>query len=240
MRIDVLTLYPEVIDTFASVSVIGKGQQSNLLDVRTHNIRDAATDVHRTVDDSPFGGGAGMVMKPEPIFDTIEQVQPPRPIIYLTPAGRPFDQEWAMRLSQGQGFTMLCGRFEGVDERVRTELIDEELSVGDFVLAGGEVAAAAVIEAVGRLVPGVLGNDTSVVDESFGDGLLEYPHYTRPADFRGLQVPKVLLSGDHERVRRWRKAQSLAKTRSVRLDMIAARGGLSDEDRELLAEFGLE
>ncbi len=239
MRIDVLTLYPEVIESFTSVSLIGRACRSNLLDIRTHNIRDAATDPHRTVDDSPFGGGAGMVMKPEPIFETVEQVDPPRPLIYLTPTGRPFDQSRASELAQSNGFTMLCGRFEGVDERVRTELVDEEVSVGDFVLAGGEVAAAAVIEAVGRLVPGVLGNESSMVDESFGDGLLEYPQYTRPASYRGLDVPDVLLSGDHEKVRRWRMAQSLAKTRAVRLDLIAARGGLSDEDVQLLAEFGL-
>lgn len=239
MRIDVLTLYPEVIDSFTTVSLIGRARQSNLLDIRAHNLRDAATDIHRTVDDSPFGGGAGMVMKPEPVFETVEQVDPPRPLIYLTPTGRPFDQTRASELANGDGFTMLCGRFEGVDERVRTELVDEELSVGDFVLAGGEVAAAAVIEAVGRLVPGVLGNESSVIDESFGDGLLEYPQYTRPASYRGLDVPEVLLSGDHEKVRRWRMAQSLAKTRAVRLDLLAARGGLSDEDNKLLAEFGL-
>lgn len=235
-----LTILPEAVEAFASVSLLGKARRDGLLDVRVHDIRESTTDVHGTVDDSPFGGGAGMVLKPEPVFDTVERVDPPHPIIYLTPAGRPFDQGEAARLARGGGFTLLCGRFEGVDQRIRDHLIDEELSIGDYVLAGGEVAAGVVIEAVGRLVPGVLGNRTSVDDESFSDGLLEYPHYTRPADFRGWGVPEVLRSGDHGKVARWRRAWSLRRTIDVRPDLIEARGGLSDEDRSLLASFDLD
>ncbi len=239
MRIDVLTILPDVVEGFASASLLGKAWRDGVLDLRIHDIRDAATDSHRTVDDAPFGGGAGMVLKPEPIFDTVERVDPPRPLIYLSPAGRTFRQGDARRLADGAGFTLLCGRYEGVDERVRQHLVDEELSIGDYVLAGGEVAAAVVLEAVCRLVPGVLGNRESVADESFSSGLLEYPHYTRPADYRGWSVPAVLRSGDHGRVERWRRAQSLYRTASVRPDLLAARGGLTAEDRALLAEFGL-
>ena len=240
MRIDVLTILPEVVEAFASASLLGKARRDGVLDVRIHVIRDAATDVHRSVDDSPFGGGAGMVLKPEPVFDTVERVDPPRPLIYLTPAGRPFDQAEARRLAAGGGFTLLCGRFEGIDERIRDHLVDAELSIGDYVLAGGEVAAAVVLEAVGRLVPGVLGNEDSLADESFSDGLLEYPHYTRPADYRGWVVPDVLRSGDHGLVERWRRAWSLRRTIDVRPDLIAARGGLSDDDRRLLEHFDLD
>jgi tRNA (guanine37-N1)-methyltransferase len=239
VRIDVLTILPEAVEAFASVSLLGKARRDDLLDVRVHDIRDATTDVHGTVDDSPFGGGAGMVLKPEPVFDTVERVAPPRPIVYLTPAGRPFDQAEAARLADLDGFTLLCGRYEGVDQRIRDHLVDEELSIGDYVLAGGEVAAGVVIEAVGRLVPGVLGNQTSVDDESFSDGLLEYPHYTRPARFRDWDVPDVLRSGDHGKVARWRRAWSLRRTIDIRPDLITARGGLSAEDAALLAQFDL-
>lgn len=240
MRIDVLTILPEVVDGFASASLLGKARRDGVLDIRIHDIRDAAVDVHRTVDDAPFGGGAGMVLKPEPVFDTVERVEPPRPLIYLTPAGSTFTQAEAGRLAAGGGFTLLCGRFEGVDQRVRDHLVDEELSIGDYVLAGGEVAAAVVLEAVGRLVPGVLGNRESVEDESFSDGLLEYPHYTRPAEYRGWEIPEVLRSGNHGLVGRWRLAQSLARTIATRPDLIEARGGLSEADRAVLAEFGLD
>lgn len=240
MRIDVLTILPEVVEAFASASLLGKARRDGVLDIRVHDLRDAATDVHRTVDDSPFGGGAGMVIKPEPVFDTVDRVDPPRPIIYLTPAGRPFDQAEARRLAATEGFTLLCGRYEGIDQRIRDHLVDDELSIGDYVLAGGEVAASVLLEAVGRLVPGVLGNQESIEDESFAAGLLEYPHYTRPADYRGWVVPEVLRSGDHGRVARWRRAWSLRRTADVRPDLLAARGGLSDDDRALLAEFELD
>ena len=177
---------------------------------------------------------------PEPLFAAVEAVDPPRPLHYLSPAGRHLDQAFAGELAESGGFSLLCGRYEGIDERVREHLVDGEISVGDVVLAGGEVAALTVIEAAGRLVPGVLGNAGSVVDESFSDGLLEYPHYTRPAEFRGWKVPDVLRSGDHGRVARWRRAQALHRTLIRRPDLVAARGGLAADDLELLAEFGLE
>lgn len=237
MRIDVLTLFPEVIDGYASASILGRAQDASLLDLRTHDIRDATTDVHRTVDAAPFGGGAGMVMKPEPIFDTVEGAQPPRPLFYLSPTGRTFDQAMASELAALDGFSLLCGRYEGVDHRVRDHLVDGEISLGDFVLAGGELAALTVIEAVARLVPGVLGNQASPEDESFADGLLEYPQYTRPATFRSWEVPEVLRSGNHALVADWRRAQSLRTTIARRPDLIEARGGLSAADEKLLARF---
>ncbi len=239
MRIDILTIFPELVQGFASASLLGKARERGLIDVRVHDLRSVATDPHRSVDDAPFGGGAGMVLKPEPIFATVEAVDPPRPLLYLSPAGRTFDQSYANELAATDGFSLLCGRYEGVDERVRQHLVDGELSIGDYVLAGGEVAAAVVLEAVGRLVPGMVGNHESVTDDSFSDGLLEYPHYTRPADFRGWAVPEVLTSGDHGRVARWRRANALARTIDERPDLIERRGGLTDEDRALLAEFDL-
>lgn len=240
MRIDVISIFPDAIEAFASISLIGKAQESGVLDITTHDPREMTSDVHRTVDDSPFGGGAGMVLKPEPIFDLVEQRSLGRPLIYLGPSGRPLTQAVANELAELGGFSLLCGRFEGIDERIREHLIDDEISIGDYVLAGGEVAAAVLIEAVGRLVPGVLGNRDSVGDESFSNGLLEYPHYTRPAAYRGWAVPEVLRSGDHGRVARWRLAQSLRRTLDVRPDLIEDRGGLSEADRTVLAEFGLD
>ena len=238
-RIDIFTILPDLVEAMASASVIGRSRAAGTLDVRVHDLRMATTDRHRSVDDAPFGGGAGMVMMPQPLFDAVEAVKPPRPLFYLSPAGRRFDQATARELASGAGFSMLCGRYEGVDERVCQHLVDDELSVGDVVLAGGEAAALLVLDAVGRCVPGVLANEASAVEESFSDGLLEYPQYTRPARFRGWEVPEVLRSGDHARVARWRRAQSLARTVERRPDLIEARGGLSDEDRELLAAHGL-
>jgi len=239
MRIDVFTIFPEMVASFAGQSLLGRAQERGTLDVRVHDLRDHADGPHRTVDDAPFGGGPGMVLMAEPLFASVEAAHPPRPLLYLTPAGRRFDQAVAHELAATDGFSLLCGRYEGVDERVREHLVDDELSVGDYVLGGGEVAAMVVLEAVGRLVPGVMGNDTSADDESFSDGLLEYPHYTRPAELRGWGVPDVLRSGDHARVARWRRAQALARTRRVRPDLLEARGGLSEDDRRLLAEFDL-
>ena len=181
-----------------------------------------------------------MVLAPDPIFRAVEAVEPPRPLFGLSPAGRRFDQAIAAELAAGDGFSLLCGRYEGVDARVCEHLLDAELSIGDYVLAGGEAAAFVVVEAVTRLVPGVMGNEASVEDESFGGGLLEYPQYTRPADYRGWEVPEVLRSGDHGRIARWRRAQSLARTAAHRPDLVAARGGLDAAERRLLAEFGLE
>jgi tRNA (guanine37-N1)-methyltransferase len=237
LRIDVFTLFPDLIAPWMEASLIGKAAQRGLLDLRVHDLRAGTTDPRRSVDDSPFGGGAGMVLAPEPVFAAVEAIAPPRPLLLLGPGGRRFDQSWAADLAGTSGFSLLCGRYEGVDERVADHLADGELSLGDFVLAGGEAAAVAVIEAVARLVPGVMGNDDSSLDESFGAGLLEYPHYTRPAVFRGWAVPEVLRSGDHARVDRWRRAQALARTWSRRPDLLAARGGLTEEERTLLAEF---
>lgn len=239
MRIDVFTIFPGLVDGFASESLLGRAQQRELVDLRRHDLRDHTDDNHRTVDDPPFGGGAGMVMGPDPIFRAVEAVEPPRPLLLMGPGGRRFDQAKARDLAAGDGFSILCGRYEGIDQRVHDAVVDEEVSIGDYVVGGGEVAALVVIEAVVRLVPGVMGNDTSADDESFGDGLLEYPQYTRPATYRGMTVPEVLLSGDHGKIARWRQAQSLAKTVAVRPDLIEGRGGLTDTERTLLDEFGL-
>ena len=239
LRIDVLTLFPGMVEGYASESILGRASAAGHLDLCAHDLRLATSDVHRTVDDSPFGGGAGMVLMPEPVFAAVEAVEPPRPLILMGPAGRRFDQSVAAELAALDGFSLLCGRYEGVDERIRTGLCDDEISLGDFVLAGGELAALAIIEAVARLRPGVLGNSASPEEESFSDGLLEYPHFTRPADFRGMGVPEVLMSGDHARVARWRRASALARTVLLRPDLILEGGGLSDSDRELLEEFDL-
>jgi tRNA (guanine37-N1)-methyltransferase len=225
-----------MVDGFASQSLLGRARARRLIDVRVQDLRSAASDPHRSVDDPPFGGGAGMVLMPGPLFEAVDEVGPPRPLFLLGPGGRRFDQSVARELAALDGFSLLCGRYEGVDERVREHLVDGEISVGDFVLAGGEVAAMAVLEAVGRLVPGVMGNAGSAEEESFADGLLEYPQYTRPAEYRGWSVPEVLLSGDHARIARWRRAQALARTIDRRPDLVAARGGLSDEERRLLEQ----
>jgi tRNA (guanine37-N1)-methyltransferase len=240
VRIDVFTIFPDLVEGFASQALLGKAQDKGLLDIRTHDLRSETTDPHRTVDDSPFGGGAGMVLMAEPVFAAVEAADPPRPLYLMGPGGRTLDQALARELAAGDGFSLLCGRYEGVDARVVDHLCDGELSIGDYVLAGGEVAALVVIEAVGRLVPGVMGNQTSGDDESFSEGLLEYPHYTRPATFRGWDVPGVLRSGDHGRIARWRKAKALARTIRDRPDLIEARGGLTEADEKLLAEFDLD
>ena len=234
------TIFPGMIEAFASQSLLGKARDRGLLDVRVHDIRSQANDPHRSVDDSPYGGGAGMVLMPEPLFRSVESVDPPRPLLLLGPGGRRLDQSTAHELVTHEGFSLLCGRYEGVDARVRDHLADGELSIGDYVLGGGEVAAMVVLEVVARLVPGVMGNDESAVDESFSDGLLEYPQYTRPASYRGWDVPEVLRSGDHAKVARWRRAQSIARTLAHRPDLIAGRGGLTDEEATLLErELGI-
>jgi tRNA (guanine37-N1)-methyltransferase len=240
MEIHVFTVLPGILEPALAGGLLGKARERGVVDVRVHHLRDYATDRHRTVDDAPFGGGGGMVLLPEPIFRAVETVQPPRPLFLLSPGGRRFDQAMAAQLARTPGFSLLCGRYEGVDERVRQHLADDELSIGDFVLAGGEAAAFVVVEAVTRLVPGVMGNEASADDESFSGPapLLEHPQYTRPADFRGWLVPEVLRSGDHGRVARWRRAQALARTLARRPDLIEARGGVTDEEWALLAEFG--
>lgn len=239
MRVDVFTIFPDLVGGFADGSLLGRARGAGLLDLRVHDLRSETTDPHRSVDGPPFGGGAGMVFLPEPIFACVERVDPPRPLYLLGPGGRRLDQALARELAAGPGFSLLCGRYEGVDARVADHLCDGELSIGDYVLGGGEVAALVVLEAVGRLVPGVMGNATSADEESFSDGLLEYPQYTRPAEFRGLVAPEVLRSGDHAKVARWRRAQALARTRDRRPDLLAARGGLTDAEVALLAEWGL-
>jgi tRNA (guanine37-N1)-methyltransferase len=237
VRIDVFTLFPGLVDGYCAESLLGKARAAGRLDLRCHDLREHTTDVHRTVDDAPFGGGAGMVLMPAPVFASIETADPPRPLYLLGPGGRRFDQGLARELAGLDGFSLLCGRYEGVDHRVVEHLVDGELSIGDVVLAGGEAAALVVIEAVARLLPGVMGNEASAEHESFGaDGLLEYPQYTRPADFRGWAVPDVLRSGDHGRVARWRHAQALHRTLRHRPDLVEARGGLTDSERALLAE----
>lgn len=238
MRIDVFTIFPDLIDDFSAASLLGRAQRSGSLDIRSHDLRAAAGDAHRTVDDTPFGGGAGMVLKPDVVVDAVEAAEAPRPLLYLGPLGDRFDQDRAQELASLDGFSLLCGRYEGIDERVLDGWCDGAISIGDYVLSGGEVAALVVIEAVARLVPGVMGNDTSATEESFASGLIEYPHYTRPPSFRGRDVPEVLRSGDHGRIERWRLAQALLRTARHRPDMLRRRG-LDARDRGVLAEFDL-
>jgi tRNA (guanine37-N1)-methyltransferase len=235
VRVDVFTIFPEYLEAPLGLSVLGRARDAGLLDVRLHDPRDHSSDRHRSVDDAPMGGGAGMVMMPEPLFAAVEAASPPRPLFLLAPGGRRFDQALAEELAAGSGFSMLCGRYEGVDQRVADHLCDEELSIGDYVLAGGEAAALVVIEAVARLVPGVVGNEASTGDESFSGTLLEYPQYTRPAEFRGHAVPDVLRSGDHGRIERWRRAQALRRTLARRPDLLGHRD-LTAEERRLLRE----
>ena len=234
MRIDILTIFPSLINSFVNESLIGKAQESGTLEISALDIREGASGVHKAVDDTPFGGGPGMVLKPDPIFNVVENKNPPRPLYLLSPAGEPFSHSKAKELSKSDGFSLLCGRYEGVDQRVRDHLIDGEISLGDFVLAGGEIAALAVVETVTRLIPGVMGNIESAASESFTQGLLEYPQYTRPWDFEGLTPPDILRSGNHEEIELWRKAKALEITLSNRPDLIEKRGGLTDQEQSLL------
>ena len=238
MRIDVLTIFPAMVEGYLDHSLVGRARRQGLLDLRVHDLRSGTDDPHRSVDDAPYGGGPGMVLRAEPVFAVVEREAPPRPLLVLSPGGRRFDQSWARDLATGAGFSLLCGRYEGVDQRVADHLADGELSIGDFVLAGGELAALVVMETVARLVPGVVGNEASTAEESFDQNLLEYPQYTRPARFRDWSVPEPLRSGDHARIARWRRAQALARTLARRPDLVAARGGLSEDDLRLLGEHG--
>ena len=243
MRIDVFTIFPDVVAAYCGASILGRARDAGALDVRVHDLRAEADDPHRSVDDSPFGGGAGMVLMADPLFRSVESVPDlPRPLYLLSPSGRRFDQAVAAELAgRAGGFSLLCGRYEGVDQRVADHLVDGELSVGDFVLAGGELAALVVVEAVGRLLPGVLGNEDSARDDSFSTGLLEYPQYTRPADFRGWAVPEVLRSGDHGAVDTWRRTQALLRTAERRPDLIehlVKASALNASDVRALAEHG--
>ena len=234
MRIDILTIFPSLINSFVTESLIGKAQESGALEISALDLREGASGAHKAVDDTPFGGGPGMVLKPEPIFNIVETKNPPRPLYLLSPAGEPFSHSKAKDLSKLDGFSLLCGRYEGVDQRVRDHLIDGEISLGDFVLAGGEIAALAIVETVTRLIPGVMGNLESAASESFTQGLLEYPQYTRPWEYKGLTPPNVLRSGNHKEIKLWKKAKALEITMSNRPDLIEKRGGLTDEEQSLL------
>ncbi|KAF0217585.1 MAG: hypothetical protein FD174_3264 [Geobacteraceae bacterium] len=239
MKFDILTLFPGMFDGPFAESIIRRAVDNGLIDIRLHNIRDYAFDRHKTTDDYPYGGGAGMVMKVEPLAACIETVRAERAaarVILTTPRGKPFDQATARRLAEEKELIIICGRYEGVDERVRELYVDEELSLGDYVLTGGEIAAMVIVDAVSRLVPDVLGSADSAAADSFCDGLLEYPHYTRPPEFRGLQVPEVLLSGNHQEIARWRRRQALQKTLMVRPDLLAT-ARLSAEDEKYLQEL---
>lgn len=238
MIFDILTLLPDVCQAYATASILGRAQKAGLITVRTLDIRSFARDKHRTVDDSPYGGGDGMVMMAQPVLDALESLEPePRPrVILMAPQGRPFDQGLARELSREERLVLICGRYEGIDERIRRIARPQEISLGDFVLTGGELAALSVVDAVARLIPGVLGGQDSARDDSFMDGLLEHPHYTRPAEFRGLAAPEVLLGGNHAAIARWRRKESLRRTKEQRPDLLE-RAELSPEDRELLGEI---
>jgi tRNA (guanine37-N1)-methyltransferase len=239
MRFDVLTLFPGMFTSPLRESILGRAIERELIDVRTINIRDFTFDKHHVVDDTPYGGGQGMVMKVEPIGRAIEGIKSEDPsawTIYLTPQGKPLDQEEARTLSLKPHLILLCGRYEGVDERVRDLWVDQEISIGDYVLTGGELAAMVIIDSVARLLPGVLGSDRSAEEDSFFDSLLEYPQYTRPFDFRGRSVPEVLLSGNHSAISLWRRREALRRTWARRPDLLS-KARLSDSDRRLLLEI---
>lgn len=238
MHFDIFTLFPEMFQGPLTESILKRAQERGLLSISLHNIRDATTDKHHVVDDYPYGGGAGMVMKPEPIFNAIEAVYQGGPIILMSPQGRRFDQTIARTLAGEARVTLLCGHYEGIDERVLEHLVTDELSIGDYVLTGGELAAMVIVDAVGRLLPGVLASD-STQEESHSANLLEYPQYTRPAEFRGWRVPDMLLSGHHEQIARWRRKESLRRTRKRRPDLFA-RLELSKLDLKLLQELDQE
>jgi len=239
MHFDIFTLFPAMFHGPFTESILKRAQERGLLSVALHNIRDATTDKHHIVDDYPYGGGAGMVMKPEPIFAAIETVYQGGPIVYLTPQGRLFNQQIAQQLAQEPRITLLCGHYEGIDERVCQHLVTDEISIGDYVLTGGELAAMIVVDAVSRLLPGVLADD-SPQEESHRSHMLEYPQYTRPPDFRGWRVPDILLSGHHENVARWRRKESLRRTRQRRPDLFAKLDLSSKLDKKLLQELDEE
>lgn len=235
MIVDVITIFPGMFEGPMSASIVGIARERGLLEFRTHDLRDWTHDKHRSTDDTPYGGGPGLVMKPEPIFEAVDTVQAeedePGYVIFFTPAGRRFDQELAEQLAEKERLVMVCGRYEGFDERVLS-LADLELSIGDYVLTGGELPAMVVADAIARHVPGVLGDEDSAVDESFSEGLLEYPQFTRPAEYRGMVVPEVLRSGDHGKIAAWRREMSVRKTALVRPDLLAA-ASLSASERSL-------
>jgi tRNA (guanine37-N1)-methyltransferase len=236
MEFDVFTLLPEVFPPYLESSILQRARQRGLIDVRVHNIRDWAADKHHVTDDEPYGGGGGMVMKVEPVFAAVESVLGPETrfrVILLTPQGRVFNQKVAMELAQHPRLALICGRYEGVDERIREHLVTDEISIGDYVLTGGELPALILIDAVSRLLPGVLGDPDGAADDSHATGLLEYPHYTRPPAFRGWKVPDILVSGDHAKIAQWRREQSLMRTMKRRPDLLES-APLSEKDQKYL------
>jgi len=223
MRFDVFTLLPDIFPPYLEASILQKASERGLLEFHVHNIRDYTHDRHHTTDDTPYGGGGGMVMKPEPVFEAVESVlgSPPTcPVILMTPQGRVFNQKIALELAEQPQVALLCGRYEGIDERIREHLVSDEISIGDYVLTGGELPALIIIDAIARLLPGVLGDPDGAMDDSHASGLLEYAHFTRPPEFRGWSVPETLLSGDHGKIARWRREQSLLRTLQKRPDML--------------------
>ncbi len=239
MQFDVFTLLPDVFPPYLNSSILNRARQRGLIDVRIHNIRDWAVDKHHVTDDVPYGGGGGMVMKVEPVFAAVEGVLGPKvscPVILLTPQGRIFDQKVATELVQHPQLALICGRYEGVDERIREHLATDEISMGDYVLTGGELPALIMIDAVSRLLPGVLGDPDGAMDDSHSAGLLEYPQYTRPPEFRGWSVPEILLSGDHAKIEKWHREQSLRRTIKRRPDLIE-KAPLSETDRKILKKI---
>src|SRR5512134_589920 len=239
MRFDIFTLFPEVCQPYLQTSIMQKARQRGLVEINLYNIRDWTSDRHHVTDDEPYGGGGGMVMKPEPIFAAVEGVlgRPPAcPVILMTPQGRLFNQQIAQELAELPRLALLSGRYEGVDERVRGALATDEISIGDYVLTGGELAALVIVDAVARLVPGVVGDESSVARDTFARGLLDFPQYTRPAEFRGMEVPPVLLSGHHQEIDRWRRREALVRTLERRPDLLDA-AALDAADREILEEL---
>ncbi len=240
MRFDVITIFPEYFGSPLETAVLKKAREKGLIEIRLVNLRDFAFDKHKMVDDRPFGGGEGMVFKPEPLYRAIEALRQEGPtpwIVYLSPQGRVLTQEIVKELYEKGRLVLICGRYEGIDERIREHCIDDEISIGDYVVFGGEVAALVIIEAVSRLVPGVVGCRDSVERESFSDGLLKYPQYTRPRDFRGWKVPEILLSGDHAQIAKWRRQKSLEITLKRRPDLLK-KAKLTEEDRKFLQKLG--
>ncbi len=238
MRFDVLTIFPEVFHPYLKCGVLGKAVERGLIQIRIVNIRDFASGKHKNTDDRPYGGGEGMVMKPEPIYNALESIDREENslVVLLSPQGERFDQEMAWELSKYDQLILICGRYEGVDERVRILCAEKEISIGDYILTGGELAALVVIDAVSRLIPGVLGGQFSNVEESFSNGLLEYPQYTRPRVFKGLEVPEVLLSGNHEQIKKWRRREAIKRTLERRPDLLK-KARLSEEDLSFIEEL---
>lgn len=240
MRFDIITIFPEIFNAYLNESILKRAIEKKIIEIKVYNLRDFTTDKHRTVDDYPYGGGPGMVMKPEPFFSAVESINSdgiPRRTIMLSPQGKVFNQDMALSMAkENRNLLFMCGRYEAIDERVRENLVDEEISTGDYILTGGELPALVIIDSVVRLIPGVLGDERSKEEESFTWGILDYPHYTRPPEFRGLRVPDVLLSGNHKEISRWRRREALKRTMLRRSDLIE-KVLLTDEDYKLLSEI---